>query len=139
VEQVSRCVVRNVENFVEDGAGVTNPVIFFLVIRGLSEGNPRPSDSHKGERSEQAKRANFDVYCFHDRAILLFLLYFLNVVIRNGPLNSARQVPQQSEHKKNQKKKKDNLGNASGSYSNSAESQQGGKQSNDKESESPAH
>ena len=37
VEQVSRYVVRNVENFFEDGAGVTNPVIFFLVVRGLSE------------------------------------------------------------------------------------------------------
>jgi hypothetical protein len=39
----------------------------------------------------------------------------LNAVIRVGPLNSAGQVPQQREHKKNQKKKKDNLGNASGS------------------------
>src|ERR1700739_2798138 len=67
-----------------------------------------------------------------------FLLYFLNVVIRGGPLNPARQVPQKSEHRKNQKKKKDNLGDASGSYGNSAESQQSGEQGNDEESESPA-
>jgi hypothetical protein len=39
---------------------------------------------------------------------------------------------------KESEKEKDNLGNASRSYSNSAESQQGGKQSNDEESESPA-
>src|SRR6201987_3074029 len=105
VEQVSRHVVRNVENFFEDGAGVTNPVIFFLVVRGLREGNPRPSGSHKGERSQQTQRANFVVYCFHDGIFLLFLLYFLNVVIRNGPLNSKRQVPQQSTKRVRKRKK----------------------------------
>jgi hypothetical protein len=79
------------------------------------------------------------VYCFHDRTILLFSSLLFKRSHSQWPAKFGEtSAPTERAQKESEKKKKDNLGNASGSYSNSAESRQSGKQSNDEESESPA-